>query len=107
MICFTPVHCNRPSCGWPGRTVLEVLQDFPSALLPLSWLLQAGPRLKARQFSIASSPRMHPGEAHLTAAVVNYLTPYRRRKQGVCTTWLAGLQPGHGKGIPCYSMHAM
>ena len=46
-----------------GRTLLEVLQDFPSAAPPLAWLLQAGPRLQPRRFSIASSLRAHPDEA--------------------------------------------
>ena len=44
----------------PGRTVLEVLEDFPSVQVPLDWLLHITPRLKARQFSIASSLRAHP-----------------------------------------------
>ncbi|EIE26765.1 riboflavin synthase domain-like protein [Coccomyxa subellipsoidea C-169] len=77
-----------------GRTALEVLQDFEDATPPLEWLLQAMPRLKPRYFSIASSPRAHPGQAHITAAVVEYATPHRRRKLGVATSWLAGLQPG-------------
>ncbi len=46
-----------------GRTLLEVLGDFPSAAPPLAWLLQAGPRLQPRRFSIASSARAHPDEA--------------------------------------------
>ena len=28
-----------------GRTVLEALEDFKSAVLPLEWLLQVGPHL--------------------------------------------------------------
>ncbi len=40
-----------------GRTVLEVLQDFPSSSPPLEWLLEASPLLKPRQFSISSSAR--------------------------------------------------
>ena len=50
------------SCGWTGRTVLEALEDFPSAQVPLQWLLQIVPRLKVRQFSIASSLRAHPDQ---------------------------------------------
>jgi sulfite reductase alpha subunit-like flavoprotein len=77
-----------------GRTALEVLEDFEDAAPPLEWLLQTMPRLKPRYFSIASSPLTHPGQAHITAAVVEYATPHRRRKRGVCTSWLASLQPG-------------
>ena len=76
-----------------GRTVLEVLQDFKSAQPPLQWLLQTVPHLKPRQFSIASSLRKHPGSAHITMAVVDYKTPYNRRKHGVCSSWLASLTP--------------
>ena len=56
---------TRSALTWlsAGRTLLEVLQDFPSAAPPLMWLLQAGPRLQPRRFSIASSLRAHPDEA--------------------------------------------
>ena len=75
-----------------GRTVLEVLQDFKSAQLPLEWLLQTAPHLKPRQFSIASSLAKHPNSAHILVAVVDYKTPFKRRKQGLCSSWLASLQ---------------
>lgn len=42
--------------------MLEVLEDFPSAQVPLQWLLHTVQRLKPRQFSIASSLRAHPGQ---------------------------------------------
>ena len=35
-----PPHCYTQLPA--GRTVLEVLQDFKSAQLPLEWLLQVG-----------------------------------------------------------------
>jgi len=57
---------------------------------------QVCPRLQPRQFSIACSLAAHPGEAHITLAVVDYRTPYKRRKQGLCSTWLASLEPGEG-----------
>ncbi|CAL5225422.1 g8237 [Coccomyxa viridis] len=77
-----------------GRTVLEALEDFTSARVPLQWLLQVVPRLQPRYFSIASSLAAHPGQVHILAALVDYQTPHRRHKQGVCSAWLAGLQPG-------------
>lgn len=96
MFCHrTNVICCMVSClDWcfvTGRTVLEVLQDFKSAQPPLEWLLQTVPHLKPRQFSIASSLTKHRGSAHITMAVVDYRTPYKRRKLGVCSSWLASL----------------
>jgi sulfite reductase alpha subunit-like flavoprotein len=79
--------------------VLEVLQDFPSADPPLARLLESGPSLQPRRFSIASSPSAHPGEAHLLVAVVRWTTPFKRQKSGLCSAWLASLAaPGSGGG---------
>ena len=74
--------------------MLQVLEDFPSARVPLHWLLQIVPRLQPRYFSIASSLAAHPGEVHILAALVDYHTPHRQHKRGVCSAWLAGLQAG-------------
>ena len=71
------VNC-RPRAG---RTVLEVLEDFRSATPPLAWLLQAVPRLRPRLFSISSSLAVHPGQAHVTAAIVDWATPFKRRRR--------------------------
>ncbi|KAL0040841.1 hypothetical protein WJX79_006949 [Trebouxia sp. C0005] len=91
-----------------GRTVLEVLQDFKSAQPPLEWLLQTVPHLKPRQFSIASSLAKHPNTAHVLMAVVDYKTPFKRRKQGLCSAWLANAMASgaasdssaHGAAVP-------
>jgi sulfite reductase alpha subunit-like flavoprotein len=64
-----------------GRTVLEALEDFKSAALPLEWLLQVAPRLQPRLFSISSSLRANPGQAHVTAAVVAWLTPFKTKRK--------------------------
>lgn len=77
-----------------GRTALEVLQDFKSATPSLEWLLGCVPRLQPRRFSAASSQRQLPGRAQLLVAVVEWSTPSRRRRKGLCSNWLAGLQPG-------------
>ncbi|GAQ81743.1 NADP/FAD dependent oxidoreductase [Klebsormidium nitens] len=75
------------------RTVVEVMDDFPSANLPLEWILQVVPRLKARAFSISSSLLAHPRQAHVTVAVVRFQTPYKRTRVGLCSHWLASLEP--------------
>lgn len=72
----------------------EVLTDFSSVALPLEWLVQVCPRLQPRQFSIASSISAHPRQAHITLAVVDYRTPFKRRKRGLCSSWLASLSKG-------------
>ncbi|KAJ3695153.1 hypothetical protein LUZ60_000530 [Juncus effusus] len=75
------------------RTVLEVLEDFPSIQIPLDWLVQLVPPLKKRAFSISSSPVAHPDQVHLTVAIVKYSTPFKRKHLGLCSNWLAGLDP--------------
>ncbi|CAM6086168.1 unnamed protein product [Calypogeia fissa] len=79
------------------RSVLEVLEDFPSVQLPLEWVLQVVPRLKARSFSIASSPRAHANQAHITLAVVKWKTKLQRQRHGLCSTWLSELDPNLGE----------
>ena len=61
--------------------MLEVLQDFPSARPPLEWLLQTVPRLRPRLFSISSALTAFPAQAHITAAIVDWVTPFKRRRQ--------------------------
>jgi sulfite reductase (NADPH) flavoprotein alpha-component len=45
-------------------------------------------KLQPRLYSISSSPKAHPGEVHLTVAVVRYELSGRARK-GVCSTFFA------------------
>jgi sulfite reductase (NADPH) flavoprotein alpha-component len=45
-------------------------------------------KLQPRLYSISSSPKAHPGEVHLTVAVVRYKLNGRARK-GVCSTFFA------------------
>ena len=96
-VVLPPEHTNSSQCRFafphsPGTTVLEVLRDFPSARPTLSWLLSSAPRLQPRAVSIASSPR--GGALALTVGVVRWTTPRRRRRQGLCSGWLARLAEG-------------
>ncbi|XP_038697915.1 NADPH-dependent diflavin oxidoreductase 1 isoform X2 [Tripterygium wilfordii] len=84
------------------RTVLEVLEDFPSVQMPFEWLVQLVPPLKQRAFSISSSQLVHPNQVHLTVNVVSWTTPFKRKRAGLCSMWLAGLDPKQTVYIPAW-----
>ncbi|EEF31396.1 NADPH fad oxidoreductase, putative [Ricinus communis] len=84
------------------RTVLEVLEDFPSVQMPFEWLVQLVPPLKTRAFSISSSPSAHPNQVHLTVNVVSWTTPFKRKRTGLCSMWLAKLDPQQSIYIPAW-----
>jgi sulfite reductase (NADPH) flavoprotein alpha-component len=70
-----------------GRDLLDVLDEFPDEGLSVDDVLDLLRPLQARQFSIASSPLVHPDRVHLTVATVRYGEP--REHRGVATTYLA------------------
>ncbi|WOK95727.1 NADPH-dependent diflavin oxidoreductase 1 [Canna indica] len=81
------------------RSVLEVLEDFPSVQMPFEWLVQLVPPLKTRAFSISSSPSVHPNQVHITVSIVSWTTPFKRQRYGLCSSWLAGLDPCKTNGV--------
>ncbi|KAL5581959.1 hypothetical protein UlMin_014401 [Ulmus minor] len=85
-----------------GRTVLEVLEDFPSVQMPFEWLVQLVPPLKTRAFSISSSLLAHPNQVHLTVDVVSWTTPFKRKRSGLCSTWLSKLDPEQCNYVPTW-----
>lgn len=76
------------------RTILEVLADFTSLVVPLQYIFDFFPVIKARPYSIASSPRVHPGQVHLCVAVVNYRTRMSTPRLGICTTYMQTWESG-------------
>lgn len=70
------------------REYIDVLEEFPGVRLTPQEFVDHLRRLMPRLYSIASSPRMHPGQVHLTVAPVRYESNFRRR-YGVCSTFLA------------------
>ncbi|XP_053322027.1 nitric oxide synthase, endothelial [Spea bombifrons] len=83
-------------------TLVEVLEEFPSASLPSSLLLTQLPLLQPRYYSISSSSDVYPDEIHLTVAVVSFYTQDNKGPLhfGVCSTWLDQLAPGGS--VPCF-----
>ncbi|XP_025962039.2 NADPH-dependent diflavin oxidoreductase 1 isoform X1 [Dromaius novaehollandiae] len=86
-------YCNRPR-----RTTLEALWDFPhtTCAIPPEYLLDLIPRIRPRAFSIASSLLAHPNRIQILMAVVQYKTRLSKPRRGLCSTWLASLNPQHG-----------
>eukprot|EP00762_Andalucia_godoyi_P001048 ANDGO_01984.mRNA.1 NADPH-dependent diflavin oxidoreductase 1 len=76
------------------RTYVEVLEDFPTVKLPLERFVDLVPRLRPRYFSIASAQASQPHIMDLAVAVVQYKTPYKRSRRGLCSTFLATLTAG-------------
>jgi sulfite reductase (NADPH) flavoprotein alpha-component len=70
-----------------GQQIADVFHEFPVRLSAAD-LIGALKPLQPRLYSIASSPKSHPGEVHLTVAAVRYDNGRRHRK-GVSSTFLA------------------
>jgi len=70
------------------REYIDLLVEFPSAQLTPQEFVDHLRKLMPRLYSIASSPKLHPAEIHLTVAVVRYESNHRER-HGVCSTFLA------------------
>ena len=77
-------YCNRPR-----RSILEVLEDFPSLRLPWQFCLDYLPLIQPRSYSISSDP-CDPN-IELTVAIVKYKTILRTIRKGVCTTYMSQL----------------
>ena len=71
-----------------GREVIDLLLAHPNANFKPTEFVGLLKKLQPRLYSIASSPKAHPGAVHLTVASVRYESHGRARK-GVCSTFLA------------------
>lgn len=70
------------------REFVDILAEFPGGKLTAQEFVDHLRKLMPRLYSIASSPKVHPYEIHLTIAVVRYRMNNRERV-GVCSTFLA------------------
>lgn len=71
-----------------GRDLIDLVIDHPADFTDGEELVSILKKLQPRLYSIASSPRAHPGEVHLCVGIVRYDT-YGRKRGGICSTFLA------------------
>ena len=79
---------GEESAALQDADLLDLLQAFPSARPAPQQLVSALGRLQPRLYSIASSPKAHEEQVHLTVSVVRFERRDRVRK-GVASTFLA------------------
>lgn len=92
----------------PRRSILEVLADFDSVKLPFTEVASAIPVIRGRQFSICSGglgsqvgrpvhqSKKEPDQlikVQLLVAIVKYQTVLKKVRQGLCSRYIASLQP--------------
>lgn len=70
------------------RDLIDFLEKYPLSGVTADELFASLGKLQARLYSIASSPKKHPDEIHLTVGVVTLDVDGRTRK-GVCSTYMA------------------
>ena len=84
---------KRALSDWSwGRQSIDLLAQLPVWASAHEWL-RVLKRLQPRLYSISSSPKVCPGEVHLTVSPVRYNFQGVPRR-GVCSTYLADRSPG-------------
>ena len=92
-----------------GREVIDLVSGLAAPFTPAEFV-KTLKKMQPRLYSIASSPRAHPGEVHLTVGSVRH-DSHGRLRGGVCSTFLADrvgadtplpvfVQPSHGFKLP-------
>lgn len=71
-----------------GRDLIDLVIDHPADFSDAEEFVGILKKLQPRLYSIASSPRAHPGEVHLCVGIVRYAT-FGRKRGGICSTFLA------------------
>jgi sulfite reductase (NADPH) flavoprotein alpha-component len=73
-----------------GKDTLDLLNLNPDMAINLDEFISWLKPLQHRAYSISSSPKVHPGEVHLTVAAVRWAYQDRQHK-GVCSTFLSDM----------------
>jgi len=88
-----------------GRDLIDLITDHPADFSDAEEFVGTLKKLQPRLYSISSSPNAHPGEVHLTVAIVRYHSNYRDRG-GVCSTFLSDRSDGVSPGVFVHSNKA-
>ena len=71
-----------------GRELIDLVLNHPADFADAEEFVSILKKLQPRLYSIASSPRAHPGEVHLCVGIVRYHS-HGRTRGGVCSTFMA------------------
>ncbi|KPI87078.1 Nadph-cytochrome p450 reductase-like protein [Leptomonas seymouri] len=83
------------------RNVCEVLHDFKSLHPSLEMVLTFATPMLPRYFSIASAPSLDgPGHFDLCVGLLDWHTPLKRHRTGLCSSHLVNAQPG--SNLTCF-----
>lgn len=75
-------------------TYVDILEEFKSARPSFVDLIKIIAPLKRREYSIASSQRIHENAVHLLIVVVDWVDPKGRLRYGHCSKYLSDLNIG-------------
>lgn len=75
-------------------TYVDILQEFKSARPPFVELIKIIAPLKRREYSIASSQKIHENAVHLLIVVVDWVDAKGRLRYGHCSKYLSDLKIG-------------
>ena len=80
-------------------TVVDLLEAFPSSAVSFARLIDLLPRQKPRFYSISSCSLVYPQEIHVTVGVVQTMADSGITRPGLCSNYLAGLDPQQGATV--------
>jgi len=79
-----------------GRDLVDLALDYPADFSDGEDFVSVLKKLQPRLYSIASSPKAHPGEVHLCVGIVRY-DSHGRKRGGICSAYLSDRLDTHSK----------
>ncbi|KAK5230932.1 hypothetical protein LTR99_000757 [Exophiala xenobiotica] len=93
-----------------NKSLLDILEEYPSATFTLGQFLEALPPMRIRQYSISSSPLEDPSKCTITYSVIDAPirggNPDKDRFLGVCSNYLRSREVGDRINVAVRPSHA-